>query len=47
MLLGFSFESRHKRRALATTGPVMTIGLSKIGARTRKKIHFTRENKID
>ena len=29
MLLGFSFESRPKGRALATAGSVMTIGLSK------------------
>ena len=29
MLLGFSFESRPKSRALATAGSVMTIGLSK------------------
>ena len=37
MLLGYSFEPRSNRRALATVGSVMTIGLSKNGCSHSKK----------
>ena len=41
MLLGFSFESRSKSRALATAGSVMTIGLSKNRCSQSKKKNKT------
>ena len=36
LLLGYSFEPRPYKRVLGTAGSLMTIGLSIIGARTRK-----------
>ena len=46
MLLGFSFESRSKSRALATAGSVMKIGYQKKGTRSRQKKKTVLQEKI-